>query len=121
VLIRLDPSAPEPIYAQIAAQVRSAAARGELEPGERLPAARDLAESLQVNLHTVLRAYQELERDALTETRRGQGTFITRDADRVAEIRRKLAEQAVNDFLDKMRSLGLTRDEIMRLLEERGG
>lgn len=111
----------QPLYEQVLEQFRNSIAKGEIALGEKMPSVRELAQALKINPNTVLRAYQELERDALTETRRGQGTFITRDADRVAEIRRKLAEQAVNDFLDKMRSLGLTRDEIMRLLEERGG
>lgn len=82
MLIRLDPSAPEPIYAQIAAQVRAAAARAELAPGERLPAARDLAESLQVNLHTVLRAYQDLRDEGLIELRRGRGAVVSAGATR---------------------------------------
>lgn len=111
----------QPLYEQVLEQFRNSIAKGEIALGEKMPSVRELAQALKINPNTVLRAYQELERDALTETRRGQGTFITRDADRVAEIRRKLAEQAVNDFLDKMRSLGLTRDEILRLLEERGG
>ena len=60
MLFRIDPAASEPLFAQLASQVRLAAARGDLRSGERLPAARDLAESLDLNVHTVLRAYQDL-------------------------------------------------------------
>ncbi|WP_242493728.1 GntR family transcriptional regulator [Sanguibacter massiliensis] len=60
MISRIDPSAPEPLFAQVATQVRLAVAAGELAPGARLPAARTLAESLALNVHTVLRADQEL-------------------------------------------------------------
>ena len=76
MLVVLDPASPEPLFAQIGAQVRSMVSRGELRPGERLPAARDLAGSLDVNLHTVLRAYQDLRDDGVIELRRGRGAVV---------------------------------------------
>lgn len=77
MLVVLDPASPEPLFAQIGAQVRALVSRGELRPGERLPSARDLAGSLDVNLHTVLRAYQELRDDGVLELRRGRGAVVT--------------------------------------------
>ncbi|NLE72047.1 MAG: GntR family transcriptional regulator [Actinomycetales bacterium] len=114
MLIRLDPAAPEPIYAQIAAQVRSAAARGELEPGERLPAARDLAESLQVNLHTVLRAYQELRDAGLIELRRGRGAVVAAGA---ARDLAPLAD-AVQALASTARRLGVPPETTLALVKE---
>ena len=80
MLFRIDPTADEPLYAQLAAQVRAAAGRGELADGERLPAARDLAASLDINLHTVLRAYQDLRAEGIVELRRGRGAVVTAGA-----------------------------------------
>jgi GntR family transcriptional regulator len=82
VLLRLDPSAGEPLFAQLVAQVRLAVARGELGYGDRLPSARDVAESLDVNIHTVLRAYQELRDDGLIELRRGRGAVVVAQSER---------------------------------------
>lgn len=114
VLFRIDPAAPEPIYAQIAAQVRSAAARGELLAGERLPAARDLAESLQVNLHTVLRAYQDLRDDGLIELRRGRGAVVSAGATRdLAPLTDAIAQVAAT-----ARRLGVPPDTTLALLRE---
>ena len=114
MLFRIDPAAPEPIYAQIAAQVRSAAARGELSAGERLPSARDLAESLEVNLHTVLRAYQDLRDDGLIELRRGRGAVVSDAAARdLAALTDAVATLAV-----AARRLGVPADTTLALVRE---
>lgn len=114
MLFRIDPAAPEPIYAQLAAQVRSAAARGELAAGERLPSARDLAESLQVNLHTVLRAYQDLRDAGLIELRRGRGAVVSAGADRdIAPLTDAIAVVAAT-----ARRLGVPPDTTLALVRE---
>jgi len=95
VLFRIDPTAPEPLFAQLASQVRRAAASGELSPGTRLPAARELAASLDVNVHTVLHAYQDLRDEGLLELRRGRGAVITERAGAdYSELRAALAAVA---------------------------
>src|SRR5690554_955143 len=80
MLICVDPSSAEPLFAQLAAEVRGQLVSGALIAGERLPAARELAEALQINVHTVLRAYQLLRDEGLLELRRGRGAVITAQA-----------------------------------------
>ena len=64
MLIRIDPLSRQPIFEQVAASVRRQLSEGELAFGDRLPPAKEVAGALQVNLHTILRAYQLL-RDAV--------------------------------------------------------
>ncbi len=106
-----------PIYAQIAAEVKRMLARGELSPGSKLPSARALAEEARVNPNTVVHAYAELEREGVTETRRGLGTFVREDLD-VTSIRRALLEEAARDYARAVRALGLGLDEAKTALEE---
>lgn len=47
-----------------------------LKPGDRLPAQRQIADSLSVDLTTVTRAINEAARRGLVETQRGNGCFI---------------------------------------------
>lgn len=90
MLVTIDPAAPDPLHAQIAKSIRSEIARGAVKPGMRLPAARDLASSLGVNMHTVLRAYATLRDDGVVDMRRGRGAVVTKNAP-AAEINTLLA------------------------------
>ncbi|TDC53773.1 GntR family transcriptional regulator [Jiangella ureilytica] len=114
MLIRLDPASPEPLFAQLAAAVRGAIARGELTAGERLPSARELAESLGLNVHTVLHGYQRLRDEGLVELRRGRGAVVTPSgADGLARLRHALA-----DVTAEARRLGLSAGELTELIRK---
>jgi GntR family transcriptional regulator len=93
--LRLDSRDSSPIYLQIAAAVRRAIAAGEIASGDRLPPARALADSLGVNMHTVLRGLAELEREGLVSMRRGRGITVTADAPSRAHLHELLRHAAV--------------------------
>ena len=106
-----------PIYLQIAGEVQRMLVRGELQPGEKLPSARDLAQTLGVNPNTIVHAYGELEGQNISETRRGLGTFI-RDNAPVKKLRSQLLADAAHRYLEEARGLGLSRQEAIEVLEE---
>jgi len=111
LLIRVDPGSAEPLYAQIAAQVRRAIVRGEIGAGHRLPPAKELASATGVNLHTVLRAYGDLRDAGLIELRPRRGAVVNpggRDRAPLVEQIRQLAAAA--------RRQGLTESEILELV-----
>ncbi|WP_333738366.1 GntR family transcriptional regulator [Streptomyces sp. IBSBF 2806] len=113
MLIRVDPGSNVPLGAQIAARVRRAIADAEVSPGERLPPARALAESLGVNLHTVLRGYQELRDEGLIELRRGRGAMVLAGT----PARARLLEQ-VRSLVSQALTLGLSEDEVVALVRD---
>jgi len=80
VRFQIDPRAPAPPSEQLADQVRFAVASGRLAPGDRLPSVRVLAEEIRINPNTVGRAWRELERDGVLESRRGDGMFVAAGA-----------------------------------------
>lgn len=77
MLIRLDSTSDAPLFEQVTSSLRSDMATGALRPGDRLPPARDVASALGVNIHTVLRAYQDLRDEGLVDMRRGRGATVT--------------------------------------------
>ncbi|MFJ8308750.1 MULTISPECIES: GntR family transcriptional regulator [unclassified Streptomyces] len=115
MLFRVDPASPQPLGDQIAASVRRAIAEGTVTPGDRLPAARALADSLGVNVHTVLRGYQRLREEGLIELRRGRGAVVVDDAG--ARGRATLMLR-VRELVDQARELGLTEEEVLGLVRK---
>jgi GntR family transcriptional regulator len=76
--ITISTGSSTPIYKQITDQVRLAVATGKVAVADQLPSVRALAEELVVNPNTVARAYADLAREGLIESRAGRGVFITR-------------------------------------------
>jgi GntR family transcriptional regulator len=72
----ISPASDVPIFRQIMQQVQRAVALGRLKVGDQLPAVRVLAETLVINPNTAARAYQELIREGLLESRAGRGVFV---------------------------------------------
>ncbi|WP_188193673.1 GntR family transcriptional regulator [Nonomuraea sp. SYSU D8015] len=111
--LSIDPSSAEPLFDQIARSLRQALASGALRPGDRLPPAKDLAEILKVNLHTVLRAYALLRDEGLLEVRRGRGTVVVSPSEKQIDPR---LSQAVAHLLMEAHRVGLTENELIRLI-----
>lgn len=114
MLFRVDPTSSVGLAEQIAAQVRGALAAGEAAPGERLPPARQLAAGLEVNMHTVLRAYAMLRDEGLVDIRPGRGAQIRTDADPASAA---LGEQ-IRQLARAAGRLGLTREDLIAHIEE---
>ena len=106
-----------PIYQQIAHHVRRALARGMINPGDRLPSVRELAQRLKVNQNTVVHAYSQLEREGIIETRRGLGTFIKADIP-IAVSQRELLKQAAQRYAQEAKALSVSSEEAVRIVRE---
>jgi len=74
--LHLQPESHIPLYIQLRDQLRSLVHAGDLRPGDRIPASRELAAILGVHRTTVANAYAELESEGLIEGHVGRGTFI---------------------------------------------
>ncbi|MET9832905.1 GntR family transcriptional regulator [Streptomyces sp. NPDC006385] len=107
---RIDRRSGVATYVQIVQQTKQALRLGLLEPGDKLPTAREVVEATAINPNTVLKAYRELEREGLVEARRGLGTFVRRGlgtAPADSPLRTELDAWAV-----RAREAGLDRDDV---------
>src|SRR5262249_38842805 len=118
--ITVATGAGTPIYRQIVDQVRLGVATGALAPGAPLPGVRGLAEELLINFNTVAKAYGELVRDGVLESRQGLGYFVApkRQVYSKAERLRRL-RHAADDFIHEAVFLDFSTDEILKAVTEK--
>lgn len=116
---RIDTQSGVPIYQQVEEQVRRMIAAGTLPAGERLPTVRELASMLVINPNTVARAYQDLEREGVVETRRGLGTFACEPSLRMTVNERRDAVAAIlARALAEAETMNVAPDEVLSLWRE---
>lgn len=107
-----------PIYLQIIDKVKKDIILGRLKAGEKLPSVRLMALDLKVNVNTVQRVYQELEREGVIITQRGIGSFITENEEVIKKIRQQMADELLNNFLEGMKGLGMSFPDIIKCLKD---
>jgi GntR family transcriptional regulator len=108
MLIFIEPESEKPIYQQIRDQIVEGIARGELLPGTGLPSIRQLAADFGINLHTVNKAYELLEREGFLQVRRKTGAVV--------QPRGRLAEDwevRLRTLLAEALAQGLPAEEIL--------
>lgn len=102
-----------PIYLQVINKIKKDIITGEIKGSDKLPSVRELSQRLKVNPNTVQRAYQELEREEITFSQRGIGTFVKEDESMIISMKTDMASQALNNFITNMLELGFSKDEIL--------
>ncbi len=102
--LSIDKQAEEPIYQQLIRAIREQISQGILQPGDRLPASRDLAAELSISRISVVNAYAELQSSGLLSAHPGRGTFIT-GATPAAADPRVLPSVAANPIAQSMHRL----------------
>lgn len=108
----------KPIYLQLADRINRQIVSKELKAGQKLQSVRDMALSYNVNPNTIQRTYSELEREGILETRRGQGTFVTQQEDRLIQLRGNLKEEQIQTFVQVMQEMGYSSYEILSGLQD---
>lgn len=112
----VDRESGEPVYAQIARQIREAVSAGRLRPGDALPTVRALASDLGVNLNTVARGYRQLEEEGFVVLRDRSGAEIAPPSRRPQRETREELLAELRSLLSRMRQAGLDPDSLERLV-----
>jgi GntR family transcriptional regulator len=111
--ISVAPGSPVSIYRQIVDQVCAAVVAGRLEENEPLPSVRSLADQLVVNPNTVARAYGELAREGIVESRPGKGVFVAARRQMYSRPERmRRIESPLHAYVSEALLLGFTPEEI---------
>ncbi len=108
-----------PIFMQIVEEITRNIVNGKYLPGEKLPTVRDFALQASVNPNTMQRALMEVEQIGLITTRRGDGRYVTTDADLISNMGNKRLAEASANFISSMLELGFTKEDILIQVENR--
>ncbi|MGN1001797.1 MAG: GntR family transcriptional regulator [Oscillospiraceae bacterium] len=116
MLLHFDFSSQVPLYLQLRNQVVIAIAEGKLQPGDRLPTIRALAEESGVNMMTVSKAYQLLKQEGHIVTDRRSGAVVAPRREGTAVPPETL--DALRLHLSELRLAGLSRADVLALCEK---
>jgi GntR family transcriptional regulator len=108
-----------PIYLQLKEQIMLLIVSGTYPAGAKLPPVRDMASDASVNPNTLQKALSELEREGLVYTQRTSGRFVTEDEKMISQAKNELAIEQIEQFLQKMAAIGLTKEETLALIEKK--
>ena len=107
----------EPIYKQIASQLREQILSGKLKGGDPLPSIRGLAQDLKISVITTMKAYEELSAEGLVTASEGKGYFVNaQDQKMLAEQHMRQLETHLTDAIHSAKIAGLTADEVCETL-----
>ncbi len=110
-----------PIYIQLVEMIRTYIVSGKFKKGQRLPSVRELALAMKVNPNTMQKALVELENEKLIYTERTNGKYVTEDDKLIEKIKKQLAQEKVNNYLNSMKNIGISYELAVKYLQELGG
>ena len=116
-MVHLDYRDARPIYAQIIDGFREQIATGILQPGDKLPSVRELAQNLAINPNTIQRSYRQLETEGWIVTVPGKGCFVCT----VPSIRQQEKQRLMEIFdstVAALSHLGVSREELLQHLRK---
>ena len=119
MFIVVSPLNPDPMYKQVADQIKDAIASGQLKPEDKLPSIREMSSELKISIITIKRAYSDLENENYIYTRPGMGSFVA-DINREKLRAEKLEEftQEIKKLLKTGEKFGITADNVIRIVKD---
>ena len=114
-MFNINTTSDKAIYEQIIDNIKELTLKRILKADDKLPSVRDMASMLSVNPNTVSKAYQELERQKITHTVRGRGTFISSDMDFPIDNDRIVkAIENLRDICIELGHLGFDKEKLIQ-------
>lgn len=107
-----------PIYLQILLYIKRGIVAGTIKDNDELPSRRVLSALLGVNPNTVQKAYHMLEEEGFIQSRSGTKSYMVLDEAKIEATRRQLIEEEARSLVERFRSMGLEKEEVLGLVEK---
>jgi DNA-binding transcriptional regulator YhcF (GntR family) len=115
--VEIDKSSDTPVYRQIIEKISILVRNGSLQPGDRIPPERELAETLGIARGTIKKAYEELARSLIIEMSQGRGSFVSYRQDIMESGRKERAVRLIEDLIKTLEDLRFSYREIKNLID----
>ena len=116
--IIINNTSMQPIYEQIASQIKAAIMCGELKEETLLPSVRTLSKELKVSALTVKKAYDALDEEGFIVTVHGKGSFVNfANQNLMLEEKKKEVEADLEMAIRKGRSCGMSNQDMLELFQ----
>jgi len=109
----------DPVYLQVVRHFKIGIATGRLSAGQTVPSRRELAAMMKINPNTAQRAYREMEDQGLIVTEGNAPSRITTDEKVLGAIREELITEAIDNFIDSVRQIGVPINELLEKIRSR--
>lgn len=107
-----------PIYTQLIQQIKMHIASGAFQPGQKVPAVRELAVDAGVNPNTMQRALSELEREGLLHSVRTNGRYVTEEMTMLETLQESLSRNFIQELFHNLNKLGMSNDQIISAVQQ---
>ena len=108
----------KPVYLQLAERITKSILSGKYATGQQIPSVRQLALIAAVNPNTVQHAFTELEYEGIIVSKGTMGRYVTEDTQIIDICRKRMAQQFVIDFMENMKQLSLSEEDVMNMIKE---
>lgn len=116
--IIISNSSNDPIYEQIAKQIKNLIFNGELSEGELLPSIRSLSKELKISVITTKKAYEKLEDEGFIDTVPGKGSYVAgQNKEILRENRIKVIEEKLTEAVEASKLVNLSLEDLKEILE----
>lgn len=121
IFIFVSPLNPDPMYKQVADQIKDAMAGGILKPEDKLPSIREMTQELGISEITIKRAYADLEHEGYIFTRPGLGSFVAEvNKEKMRKVKLAEIRQELIKILKSGEKFDISADDIIQIIQEKG-
>lgn len=118
MIIKINFDSETPIYMQIKNEIIKGIAKKEIEIGEELPSVRGLAEDIEVNMHTVNKAYSLLRDEGYIKMDRRKGAVVDLNLEKSKETFESSIREELNVKIAECINRNISKEEIKDYIDE---
>ncbi|WMJ21800.1 GntR family transcriptional regulator [Paludicola sp. MB14-C6] len=117
----LDFESEKPIYLQLAESIEDAILSGAFEEETQIPSTTEISVTYKINPATALKGINLLVNEGILYKKRGIGMFVSSGAQTLIQQKHKqnFLENYIDTLLIEAKKLGISKDEILSMIERR--